>query len=194
MAAALCGVALAQAPNKDPANPAGTNQPGGEMRDTQKQAVGPQTFVKKAALAGMTEVELGKIALNKSQNPDVRSFAQRMVQDHTKANTELTSIAQAKNIEVPKSLDAEHKSMVEMMRTKSGAEFDAAYSEHMRADHSKAIELFEGASKSMDAELASFAGKTLPTLKEHKRLTTKLPANSARSTETAGAGAAPRQD
>jgi len=62
----------------------------------------PAAFVKTAALTGLTEVELGKIALTKSQDPQVRTFAQRMVKDHGKANEELTSIADRKQLEVPK--------------------------------------------------------------------------------------------
>jgi putative membrane protein len=135
----------------------------------------PATFVKKAALDGMTEVELGKVAASKAQDSKVREFAQRMVADHSKANTELESIAKAKSLSLPTELDAEHKSMVQMLSSKSGAAFDAAYSEHMNADHKKAIALFEGASQGSDAELASFAKKTLPTLKEHKKMAEALP-------------------
>jgi putative membrane protein len=132
-------------------------------------------FVKKAAQDGMTEVETGKLALSKSQDPQIRSFAQRMVTDHGKANAELASIAMGKGIKAPKSLDAEHKAMVDSFRGKSGSEFDTAYAHHMNMDHSKAISLFEGAAKSSDADFAEFAQKTLPTLKEHKEMAEKLP-------------------
>jgi putative membrane protein len=135
----------------------------------------PATFVTKAAQDGMTEVEAGKLALSKSQNSQIRSFAQRMVTDHGKANAELASIARTKGIDAPKKLDAEHQAMVDAFREKAGAEFDAAYAHHMNMDHSKAISLFEGASKTSDKDLAAFAQKTLPTLKEHKQLAEKLP-------------------
>jgi putative membrane protein len=136
----------------------------------------PATFVKKASMAGMTEVELAKLALDKSQDANVRGFAQRMVSDHGKANTELTAIAGRKNLEVSKSLDSEHKKKVQELSGKSGAEFDAAYAQHMTMDHDKAAALFEGASKGSDAELASFAQKTLPTIKEHQKLAKDLKA------------------
>lgn len=145
----------------------------------------PIAFVKKAAQDGMTEVEVGKIALEKSQDPAVRSFAQRMVTDHGKANEELSSIAQAKGMDVPKELDAEHQGMVDALSAKSGAAFDREYTQHMSMDHTKAIALFEGASKSPDAELAGFAKKTLPTLKQHKQLAEKL-AGKAASAPPAG--------
>jgi len=135
----------------------------------------PATFVKKAALDGMTEVQLGKIALSKSQDPAIRKFAQQMVDDHTKAGAQLESIAKSKGIDVPKELDAEHKAMVQSMNAKSGASFDAAYSEAMNMAHAKAVALFEGASKSTDRDLAGFASKTLPTLNEHKEMAHSLP-------------------
>lgn len=136
----------------------------------------PAVFVEKAVLSGLTEVELGRLALLKSRDGTVREFAQRMVTDHTKANQELATIAKAKGLEPPKSLDSEHQSHLKMLRDKNGMEFDRAYSEHMNMDHSKAISLFEGASRSKDGDLASFAKKTLPTLKEHKQMAEKLPA------------------
>jgi putative membrane protein len=139
----------------------------------------PTTFVKKAAVAGLTEVEAAKIALAKSQDPSIRSFAQKMVTDHTKANMELSSIASAKGIDAPKKPDAEHQAMLDKLASKSGTEFDREYSQHMNMDHSKAIALFEGASKSSDPELAGFAKKTLPTIKEHKKLAEKLPGKTA---------------
>jgi putative membrane protein len=149
------------------------------QHEATKMAAGaetPATFVKKASMAGMTEVELAKLALDKSKDANVRGFAQRMVSDHGKANTELTAIAKRKNLEVSKSLDSEHQKKVQELSGKSGAEFDAAYAQHMTMDHDKAAALFEGASKGNDAELASFAQKTLPTIKEHQKLAKDLKA------------------
>ncbi len=135
-------------------------------------------FVEKAAQGGMTEVALGKLALAKSQNAEIKMFAQRMVTDHGKANTELATIAQSKGLEAPKKLDAQHAAMVEELEAKDGAGFDEAYSQHMNMDHAKAISLFESAASSEDADIAGFARKTLPTLKEHKAMAEKLPSKS----------------
>lgn len=135
-------------------------------------------FVEKAAQGGMAEVALGKLALAKSQDAEIKKFAQRMVTDHGKANSELAAIAQSKGLEAPKKLDAPHAAMVEELEAKDGAGFDEAYSLHMNMDHTKAINLFESAASSEDAEIASFARKTLPTLKEHKVMAEKLPSKS----------------
>ena len=148
----------------------------------------PATFVKKAALAGMTEVELGKIAISKSQDAKVKQFAERMVSDHGKANDELASIARKKGMAVPTTLDPEHRALVQSLNAKSGAAFDAAYGEHMDADHSKAVALFQGAITGSDPDLAAFAKKTLPTLEQHKEmaesLTTSRSADSSESNTT----------
>jgi predicted outer membrane protein len=73
-----------------------------------------QRFVKEAGAGGLAEVELSKIAQN-SENPDVKSFADRMVQDHTTANQELVPIATGLGTDVPKALDAEHQRMAQRL-------------------------------------------------------------------------------
>jgi putative membrane protein len=136
-----------------------------------------QTFVSQAAQTGLAEIETGKIALSKSSDPAIREFARRMVNDHGKANDELASLAKARGMEPPAKLDAQHQAAVNAMKAAPADKFDRAYSQHMNMDHSKAIALFEGASKATDREMADFAKKTLPTLREHKALAEKLPGN-----------------
>jgi putative membrane protein len=139
-----------------------------------KAKADPATFTEHAAQAGMTEVELGKIAQTKGKSADVKAFGAQMVKDHGKANMELASIAKPKGLTVPTKLDAKHQAMVDELSAKSGAEFDAAYAEHMAMDHDKAVDLFTSASQSSDKDLAAFAKKTLPTIKEHKKMAEAL--------------------
>lgn len=149
--------------------PCAFGQPAPKLPDT-----GPD-FVKLASQDGMTEVALGKIALMKSSNPDIKQFANRMVQDHTKANGQLSEIAKKQGIPVSKKLDAEHAAMVKMMSDKSGADFDTAYTSDMLADHKKAIALFQNeATDHADPDLASFAQSTLPVLRQHQQMAEQL--------------------
>jgi putative membrane protein len=145
----------------------------------------PSTFVKNAAQDGMTEVELGKLALSKSSNDDVKQFAQKMVQDHGHADQQLASLAKSKGLTVPTQLDAKHEAMVKALSAKSGAAFDSAYAKDMAKGHTKAVALFEAASKSSDPDLAAFAQKTLPTLQEHKQLADNLRASVGTRTASA---------
>lgn len=131
-------------------------------------------FVTKATEAGMTEVELGRLALRRSLNPDVKKFAQHMVDDHSKAAAELADIARSSNLKVPARLDTQHAEMVQAMNDKSDADFDAAYIKDMEEDHRQALSLFHQAASLSDTKLAQFATRTLPTLEEHKRMADEL--------------------
>src|SRR3982750_4561290 len=68
-----------------------------------------QVFVKDAAEGGMAEVELGRLAVEKASNADVKKFGQRMVEDHNKANEELKDIAGKQNVALPNEPTAKHK-------------------------------------------------------------------------------------
>ncbi|MEW6125653.1 MAG: DUF4142 domain-containing protein [Acidobacteriota bacterium] len=128
-------------------------------------------FAMKAAKDGMAEVELGQLATTKASNDDVKTFAQRMVDDHSKANDELKNLAATKGITLPTALDATGKKMVDDLSKLSGADFDRKYMEMMVKDHDKAVALFEKqATSGKDVELKAWADKTLPTLREHQKM------------------------
>src|SRR5687768_12639860 len=62
---------------------------------------GDQAFVTKMGGVAMGEVELGTLAKEKASSRDVKAFAQRMIDDHSKAGEELKAIAQRKNLTWP---------------------------------------------------------------------------------------------
>jgi putative membrane protein len=146
----------------------------------------PTVFVQQAAQTGLTEIEAAKVALARSQDPGIRSFAQRMVRDHGKSNVELATLATAKGIDAPTGLDAEHQAMLDQITSKTGADFDRTYSEHMHMGHTKAVALFEAAANSPDEAVSGFAKKTLPTLREHKKLAEKLPGATVKGPSAGG--------
>ena len=128
-------------------------------------------FVEKASVGGLAEVELGKLAQQRASSEQVKQFATRMVEDHTKANDELKAIAGTKGVQLPKNLAKGHQKEMAMLGRRSGSEFDREYMSHMVSDHMKDISVFESQAKSgKDADLKAFATKTLPTLQEHLKL------------------------
>jgi len=167
--AAIVSVALAAAPafaqTAQPApGPDKTQQSGAKTT----MAAADQTFVKNVAMDGMAEVEIGKLASDKASSDQVKQFAQRMVTDHQKANDELKSIAQSKNITLPTDLGPKHKSLQAKLEKLSGEAFDRAYMNEMVMDHRKAVSTFRTESNSgKDPEIKQWAAKTLPTLEEH---------------------------
>lgn len=125
-------------------------------------------FAVEAASGGMMEVELGRMAQEKASNPRVKSFGAMMVQDHSKANDELKTLADSKNIILPTTLGEKHQKHVDDLSKLTGAEFDKEYVKLMVDDHKEDIDKFEEASRdNKDADLKSFAAKTLPVLKKH---------------------------
>ena len=127
-----------------------------------------RTFVMEAASGGMMEVELGRMASQTANSERVKNFGNMMVQDHTNANNELRAIASTKNITLPDSMMAKHRKHIDMLKTKSGREFDRAYMSMMVTDHNEDVSKFQAASNNAaDADLKNFATKTLPTLRMH---------------------------
>jgi len=134
-------------------------------------------FVMQAASSGMAEVQLGQLATERGASAEVKQFGQRMVDDHTKANQELLTLAQAKNIPVATEIDQQHQTMADTLATLEGAAFDRAYMTGQVADHEQAVRLFTtAATDGQDADVKAFAAKTLPTLQEHLHMAQALAA------------------
>ncbi|MBK5477740.1 DUF4142 domain-containing protein [Pseudomonas sp. TH21] len=134
------------------------------------------SFVEDAAQGGITEVEAGKLALEKSSSADVKTFAQHMVTDHTKANEELAALAKKLDIEVPDDAALTDKAKKAILELRDES-FDKAYANNQVAAHEKTVELFQKeAASSGNAELKAFATKTLPTLEAHLKMAKELQA------------------
>ncbi len=123
-------------------------------------------FAKEAVKGGMAEVEMGKMGQKKATDLRVKEFATMMVNDHSKANSELNSILMSKKIVM--SDENKNKMNDHDLMNKTGMDFDKEYMKMMVEDHKNVIDLFEKESQSGDdADLKAFATKTLPTLKKH---------------------------
>ncbi len=137
-------------------------------------------FIMAAVAGGETEVSLGKLAATKATNDDVKSFGQKMVDDHTEANDELKDLAKSKNVDIKKGEDKAIKMEQkenDSLAKKNGADFDKAYVDMMVKDHEKDVKDFKAAAESSDdADLKAWAAKTLPTLEGHLQMVKDLQA------------------
>jgi putative membrane protein len=130
-----------------------------------------RNFAHDAAIGGMAEVELGKLAQQNAQSDDVKQFAALMVQDHTNANQQLMPILSAKDVTAPTQLDPAHRRAADRLAKMRGAEFDRAYMRDMVQDHEKTVKKFrQEATHGSDADLKSFAQNTLPVLEQHLKM------------------------
>jgi putative membrane protein len=123
-------------------------------------------FVTKAAQGSKLEVELARKAMEKTSNPQVKQFATELMDDHTKASRELEVLAQKKGYSLDSDLSMMNKAKVTKLGMYSDG-FDKAFISAMIDDHKEDIAEFELASTSTDADVKSFATKTLPVLRKH---------------------------
>lgn len=123
-------------------------------------------FIEKAAAGGMMEVEVGKMAEQKAQNPDVKSYGSMLNTDHTAANQELMALAQKKGVNLPTALPKKEQKTVDKLS--KSKHFDKDFTKDAVSDHKHDIKDFEKASKdAKDPDVKAFAAKTLPTLQKH---------------------------
>lgn len=135
-------------------------------------------FVTKAALAGDFEVKSSELAKSKSKNPEVLSFADMMIADHTAAAKKLEATAAAAGVAPDKSKASPYSDDMKDLEETKPDEFDAEYIEKQTEAHEEAVSLFKGyAEKGDDAKLKQFASETLPTLQAHLDHVRKLKAN-----------------
>src|SRR5215213_9032732 len=162
--------------NRSNRNSRGNTGATGEQTGMANMTSQDRDFLMDAAMGGMMEVELGRIAAQQGTSDAVKQFGQRMVDDHSKANEELMSLASTKGMTLPTALDEKHQKEVTKLSSMSGAEFDRAYGKMMLSDHNKDVSEFEKQSnKGTDPDLKAFAAKTLPTLQEHLQMARALP-------------------
>ena len=127
-----------------------------------------ESFYKAAAEGGIAEVEQGKLAQDKAQNPSVKDFGSMMVRDHSSANEKLKTLAASKGIDLPTSPSVGQMATVGKLKALSGDTFDKSYIKGMVKDHKEDISEFEKEAQSgKDPEAKKFAAATLPTLREH---------------------------
>jgi len=140
-------------------------------------AVGDATFVKKAAISDIYEIQASQLAQTKAASADVKTFAGKMITDHTKTSDQLKSIVSAKSgMKLPATLDAQHKALLAKLKGSSGANFDSTYAHQQLDAHQQAVMLFTSESQNgKDADLKKFATETLPTLQQHLSMAQQLP-------------------
>jgi len=143
-------------------------------------ASGDKKFLEKAAESGQLEIATSQVAVQKATNADVKAFAQMMVTDHTKADTELKGLAASKQFTLPTEQPRKVKSELDDLNKKSGMDFDKEYADEIAVDaHKDAVALFKDAAEdAKDPDIKAWAAKTLPILQAHydhgKQLKEKL--------------------
>jgi putative membrane protein len=182
LTAGAAGAALAQPmgqpnPNPPPPPPNAGDLSNGPMAPLDSPPMGSDVrghdrhFMEDAARGGMEEVRLGKLAVDRAASPDVRSFGQRMIDDHSRADDQLRQLAARDGVELPADVGHKGREAYDHLAKLSGPEFDRAYIRMMVKDHKDDIDDFrKAADHSTDPDVRHFASATLPTLRDHLRM------------------------
>jgi putative membrane protein len=166
-------------PSTSAAPQAGATASGGNAASLSKS---DQKILMNMAQVNMAEIEAGRLAEGKSQNDEVKKFAQKMIDDHTKALDEVKQLAQTKGVTLPTDLDRMHKAMATRLSSLSGDKFDRAYLEQAGvSDHKKAHAMLKQAqARAKDPDVKALAARTEPVVAQHLATVQQLHKNTAR--------------
>jgi putative membrane protein len=174
IAAVIITPAAAQFGNPGGADPATRESSPGVPVPNQTN-VQDRLFVMLAGQGGRAEVELAKVAEQKSKSAAVVAFAKQMVAEHGKSNERLAQLAKQTGIPLPADLAPDQKLAKETLEALDPGLFDAAYMRVQVVDHQKTVLLLQWEIGSGEnADLQRFASETLPAVLHHLQLTQSL--------------------
>jgi putative membrane protein len=126
-------------------------------------------FLKQAAQGGLAEIEASQLAETNATDPQVKSFAEQMVSDHTRTGDELKALASSKGVEVPSDPSVGQRTQLKILGALKDGHFDQHYASEYGVDaHEKTVKLFQKeAAQGKDPEVKAFATRTLPALQHH---------------------------
>jgi len=134
-----------------------------------------QDFVKDAASGNAMEVQVGQFIEGHTENPQVKQFAQTLVQDHQDAQQKLKQAAQQAGVPITEELSPVHKAMLQELQKKSGKDLDRAFVFSAVADHHKDILEYTYASQNLqNAQLKQYASQCIPVLQKHSQTAEEL--------------------
>jgi putative membrane protein len=178
----LCG-SMGLAQMRDSAPPPG--QSPGQQTPSTDQMNGMQTagqpspvdrmFVSKAMQGSMAEVQLGQLTLQKSTNEQVKEFAQRMIDDHTKLNDQMKPVAQQLGLTVPNEVSKSDRKTIAKLQALSGPAYDQAYIKDMVKDHKQDLNEFQmEASSGQDQTVKDAANQGSKVIAQHLQMAQQL--------------------
>lgn len=147
-----------------------TTQSATTAADAQASQLSPweKGFIEKAGQGGNAEIELGKLAVQKASSPDVKKFAQRMIDDHGAAGKKLEGVANETSVSISTTLPDDAEQERQKLSGMSGKAFDKEYMRFMVKDHTQDVDDFQKATQAVQfADLKSFVNDTLPVIQGH---------------------------
>jgi putative membrane protein len=130
-----------------------------------------KTFIEDSSQGSLFEVNVAKLALEKSKDPNVRKFAERMITDHEKLIEQMKPIAMQYHVKTPTGPSIADRAKYEELKLKSGTDFDRAYVEAMVKDHNEDLQKFIAEENSTQVpELKATVAKGEKVIREHTQM------------------------
>src|SRR5438876_5491128 len=131
--------------------------------------------MKQLAQDNLNEIEAGKMAAGKAQNPEVKQFGQKMADDHARMLEDLKRLAKIKDVAMPDKAALKDVAQNKQLERKSGADFDREFMDHMVKGHEKALlEVNATAAKAKDPDFKSAAQQAAYKIQEHLSLAKRI--------------------
>lgn len=122
--------------------------------DRNKVSRSDKAFVHDMAIANMLEIELARLAPDRSEDAEIKKFAQLMIDDHTKSLNSLKAFATEHSIPVPAALDGRQARLREKLAKWHGHEFEREYMDEVVDAHEDVLDELE--SRVDEAKLAEY--------------------------------------
>jgi putative membrane protein len=138
---------------------------------TQSDVNADMTFIRHAGSSNLMEIRLGQVAQSRASNSAVKQFGQRMIDDHTRLQNQLTAVVSSTGVSFVPAMDASHQQLASRIERLSGAEFDRTYMQAMIQGHQDDINQFQTQSQSArSTQVRNLASGSLPLLQQHLSL------------------------
>jgi putative membrane protein len=142
---------------------------------TQSDVNADMTFIRHAGSSNLMEIRLGQVAQSRASNSAVKQFGQRMIDDHTRLQNQLTAVVSSTGVSFVPAMDASHQQLASRIERLSGAEFDRTYMQAMIQGHQDDINQFQTQSQSArSTQVRNLASGSLPLLQQHLSLAVQV--------------------
>lgn len=175
------GMTPRQGETRTPVNPNQTQNQTSPGNRTSTVSQLDQEFFRLAYQGNNAEIQTSRLALERSQNDDIRDYAQRMITEHTRANEQLTRYATQQNIQLPSErVDPLNQAIAARLGQLSGEAFEQAYVEAQTNAHLRTIALYRTEiAQGQTQGLRTYASQLLPNIEQHYEMASEMLPNYA---------------
>jgi putative membrane protein len=125
-------------------------------------------FIREVAADNMLEIQMAQLAEQKAQSSSVKQFAERIISDHQRMQSDWTSMASGSGYSFKPGIGKNHRSKLNKLQKLSGREFDRAFITQVVQDRKDYIDYFEKEGRAAhSAQVRQLVNRDVATLRTH---------------------------